>query len=252
MLDRRSRRAAWRHSTSRAAFRAVSGTTARPGRTERCGQDSLVAALAGVRPGRRADRLGHASCSTAAGCRACRPRRAGSAWCSRTSCCSRTSTVRDNVAFGARMPRQRPCRGARGGADPGSSVSTSAALAAAVPARALRWAGAARRARPRARGRAGGAPARRAAGSSLDVEVRDEVRDDLAGWLRGFPGPVIVVTHDADDLLGARRRRGRAGARRRDPARHARAPGGVPRHPLRPTSARAVTRIRPPAGGRVG
>lgn len=37
--------------------------------------------------------------------------------------------------------------------------------------------------------------------SSLDVEVRDGLRADLAGWLRAFPGPVVVVTHDADDVL---------------------------------------------------
>jgi molybdate transport system ATP-binding protein len=37
--------------------------------------------------------------------------------------------------------------------------------------------------------------------ASLDVEVRDEVRADLAGHLREFGRPTVLVTHDADDVL---------------------------------------------------
>jgi ABC-type sulfate/molybdate transport systems ATPase subunit len=36
--------------------------------------------------------------------------------------------------------------------------------------------------------------------ASLDVEIRDEVRADLARHLRAFGRPVVLVTHDADDV----------------------------------------------------
>jgi molybdate transport system ATP-binding protein len=36
--------------------------------------------------------------------------------------------------------------------------------------------------------------------AALDVEVRDGVRDDLAGHLREFGRPTVLVTHDADDV----------------------------------------------------
>ena len=36
--------------------------------------------------------------------------------------------------------------------------------------------------------------------SALDVEVRDEVRDELAGYLRGWGGLTIVITHSFDDV----------------------------------------------------
>jgi molybdate transport system ATP-binding protein len=35
--------------------------------------------------------------------------------------------------------------------------------------------------------------------AALDVEIRDDVRADLAGYIREFGGPAIVVTHDRDD-----------------------------------------------------
>lgn len=35
--------------------------------------------------------------------------------------------------------------------------------------------------------------------AALDVEIRDEVRADLAGYIRQFGGPTIVVTHDVED-----------------------------------------------------
>lgn len=37
--------------------------------------------------------------------------------------------------------------------------------------------------------------------ASLDVEVRDDVREDLAHHLRAFGRPVVLVTHDADDVI---------------------------------------------------
>ena len=36
--------------------------------------------------------------------------------------------------------------------------------------------------------------------ASLDVEVRDEVRAELAGHLRDFAGPTVIVTHSAADV----------------------------------------------------
>ncbi len=36
--------------------------------------------------------------------------------------------------------------------------------------------------------------------AALDVEIRDEVRADLAGYLRDFAGPTIIVTHSAADV----------------------------------------------------
>lgn len=36
--------------------------------------------------------------------------------------------------------------------------------------------------------------------ASLDVEIRDEVRAELAGHLRDFAGPAVVVTHSAADV----------------------------------------------------
>jgi len=36
--------------------------------------------------------------------------------------------------------------------------------------------------------------------ASLDVEIRDDVRADLAGHLRDFGRPTVLVTHDADDV----------------------------------------------------
>ena len=37
--------------------------------------------------------------------------------------------------------------------------------------------------------------------AALDVEVRDEVRADLAGHLRQFGGPAVVVSHDRADAV---------------------------------------------------
>ena len=36
--------------------------------------------------------------------------------------------------------------------------------------------------------------------AALDVEIRDEVRADLAGYLRDFAGPTVIVTHSAADV----------------------------------------------------
>jgi len=36
--------------------------------------------------------------------------------------------------------------------------------------------------------------------AALDVEVRDEVRAELAGHLRDFAGPTVIVTHSAADV----------------------------------------------------
>jgi len=36
--------------------------------------------------------------------------------------------------------------------------------------------------------------------AALDVEIRDEVRAELAGHLRDFAGPTVIVTHSAADV----------------------------------------------------
>ncbi len=36
--------------------------------------------------------------------------------------------------------------------------------------------------------------------ASLDVEIRDEMRAELAGYLRDFAGPTVIVTHSAADV----------------------------------------------------
>jgi molybdate transport system ATP-binding protein len=36
--------------------------------------------------------------------------------------------------------------------------------------------------------------------ASLDAEIRDEVRVELAGYLRDFAGPTVIVTHSAADV----------------------------------------------------
>jgi ABC-type sulfate/molybdate transport systems ATPase subunit len=36
--------------------------------------------------------------------------------------------------------------------------------------------------------------------AALDVEIRDEVRAELAGYLRDFAGPTVIVTHSAADV----------------------------------------------------
>ena len=36
--------------------------------------------------------------------------------------------------------------------------------------------------------------------AALDVEIRDEVRSQLAGHLRDFAGPTVIVTHSAADV----------------------------------------------------
>jgi molybdate transport system ATP-binding protein len=36
--------------------------------------------------------------------------------------------------------------------------------------------------------------------AALDVEIRDQVRIELAGYLRDFAGPTVIVTHSAADV----------------------------------------------------
>lgn len=37
--------------------------------------------------------------------------------------------------------------------------------------------------------------------AALDVEIRDELRAELAGYLRDFAGPTVIVTHSAADVV---------------------------------------------------
>lgn len=187
-------------SVIRAAFRAAAGRPLAVVGPNGAGKSSLVSALAGVTPADQGRiRLGARTLlDTAAGVVVpAEGRRIGVVF--QDLLLFPHLDVRDNVAFGARaagstrpeareaaqawlerfgigeLARRRPAELSGGQAQ---RVALARSLAAEPEALLL------------------DEPL-----SALDVEVRDELRADLAGWLRGFAGPVVVVTHDADDLL---------------------------------------------------
>jgi molybdate transport system ATP-binding protein len=106
-------------------------------------------------------------------------------------------TVRDNVAFSARV-RGRGWTAARAKADPWLSRFDLTELAERHP-NALSGGQAQRVALARALAADPAVLLLDEPMASLDVEIRDAVRADLAGHLREFGGPAIVVTHDRDD-----------------------------------------------------
>lgn len=106
-------------------------------------------------------------------------------------------TVRDNVAFAARV-RAGGWRAAREQADPWLDRLDLTELAQRHPS-ALSGGQAQRVALARALAAEPAALLLDEPMASLDVEIRDGVRADLAGHLRAFGGPAIVVTHDRDD-----------------------------------------------------
>ncbi|WP_309712153.1 ATP-binding cassette domain-containing protein [Pseudolysinimonas sp.] len=106
-------------------------------------------------------------------------------------------TVRDNVAFAARV-RRGGWKAAREKADPWLTRFDLAELAQRHPV-ALSGGQAQRVALARALAAEPAVLLLDEPMASLDVEIRDEVRADLARHLREFGGPAIVVTHDRDD-----------------------------------------------------
>jgi molybdate transport system ATP-binding protein len=106
-------------------------------------------------------------------------------------------TVRDNVAFPLRV-RGGGRRTARAAAQPWLERFDLAALADRHPA-ALSGGQAQRVALARALASEPAVLLLDEPMGSLDVEIRDDVRADLAGYVRDFGGPTIIVSHDRDD-----------------------------------------------------
>ena len=124
---------------------------------------------------------------------------AGSAWSSRTTCCSRTCRALDNVAFGPRC-RRVPRREAR-----------------ERPADWLARVGLAEHVRKKPRQLSGGQAQRVALAralaaeprlllldeplAALDARTRLDTRAQLRGHLASFEGATVLVTHDPLDAL---------------------------------------------------
>jgi molybdate transport system ATP-binding protein len=106
-------------------------------------------------------------------------------------------TVRDNVAFGPRV-RAGSWSAARDAAQPWLERFDLVALADRHPA-ALSGGQTQRVALARALASEPAVLMLDEPMASLDVEIRDEVRTDLAGYVRDFGGPTVIVSHDLDD-----------------------------------------------------
>ena len=106
-------------------------------------------------------------------------------------------TVRDNVAFARRVAGAGRA-GARAATEPWLERFDLVALADRYPAQ-LSGGQAQRVAVARALASGPAVLVLDEPMASLDVEVRDEVRADLAGYVRDFGGPTIIVSHDRDD-----------------------------------------------------
>ncbi|MEO5534702.1 MAG: ABC transporter ATP-binding protein [Pseudolysinimonas sp.] len=106
-------------------------------------------------------------------------------------------TVRDNVAFAARVS-VGGWKAAREAAQPWLDRFDLAGLADRHP-EALSGGQAQRVALARALASEPAVLVLDEPMASLDVEIRDDVRTDLAGYVRDFGGPTIIVSHDLDD-----------------------------------------------------
>ena len=106
-------------------------------------------------------------------------------------------TVLDNVAFPARV-RDGGWRAARDSARPWLERFDLAALATRHP-RELSGGQAQRVALARALASEPAVLVLDEPMGSLDVEIRDELRADLAGYVRDFGGPTVIVSHEVDD-----------------------------------------------------
>lgn len=107
-------------------------------------------------------------------------------------------TVADNVAYGIRMLGRRRAA-ARAAALPWLERFDLVDLAARYP-QELSGGQAQRVALARALAAEPEALLLDEPMAALDVEVRDEVRAELAGYLRDFAGPTVIVTHSAADV----------------------------------------------------
>ncbi len=107
-------------------------------------------------------------------------------------------TVVDNVAFGIRMRGARRAA-ARRAAQPWLERFNLAPLAGRYP-HELSGGQAQRVALARALAAEPDVLLLDEPTSALDVELRDEVRAELAGHLRDFAGPTVIVTHSAADV----------------------------------------------------
>lgn len=107
-------------------------------------------------------------------------------------------TVTDNVAYGLRMRGSRRSA-ARAAALPWLERFELAELAARYP-HELSGGQAQRVALARALAPEPEALLLDEPMAALDVEIRDEVRAQLAGYLRDFAGPTVIVTHSAADV----------------------------------------------------
>jgi ABC-type sulfate/molybdate transport systems ATPase subunit len=108
-------------------------------------------------------------------------------------------TVADNVAYGIRMRGIRRTA-ARGAALPWLQRFELGALAARYP-HELSGGQAQRVALARALAAEPDALLLDEPMAALDVEIRDEVRGQLAGYLRDFSGPTVIVTHSSADIV---------------------------------------------------
>lgn len=107
-------------------------------------------------------------------------------------------SVADNVAYGLRMQGSR-ARAARIAAGPWLERFELDALASRFPYQ-LSGGQAQRVALARALAAEPEALLLDEPMAALDVEIRDEVRAELAGYLRDFAGPTVIVTHSAADV----------------------------------------------------
>ena len=185
-------------AATRGSFTVTAELTAQPGRPlalvgpNGAGKSTLVAAIAGLVPMTGSVRLDDRELSALP----TEQRRIGVVF--QDSLLFSHLTVRDNVAFGTRV---------RGG---GRRASRLAAEPWLEPFGLLELAD--RRPAELSGGQAQRVALARALASepelllldepmaALDVEVRDEVRAELAGHLRAFGGPTVVVTHSLADV----------------------------------------------------
>ena len=138
----------------------------------------------------------------------CRRSSGASATCSRTTRCSRTSTVRQNIALRRCARLAQPARARRAtptverwldafelrGGRRATTRTSSRAASASAPRSPARWCRAARRCCSTSR-------SRRSTGRCAQ-RLRDELRD-LQAQLRI---PMLLITHDEDDVAAPRRR----------------------------------------------
>ena len=157
------------------------------------GKSTMLAAIAGLVPARGRTRVDRRRARSTT----CRPSTGASAWSSRTYVLFPHLTVRDNVAFAARM--RGPRAAARAAAEPWLERYGLTALADRLPAE-LSGGQAQRVALARALAAEPEVLLLDEPMSALDVEVRAEMRAELATHVREFGGATVLVTHSPADV----------------------------------------------------